>query len=34
MDYTYYSGFLMICECKSFTYIENVNLYISVKIAN
>ena len=32
MDYTFYSSFLMICECKSFTHIENVNLYISVKL--
>jgi len=32
MDYTFYSSFLMICECKSFTDIANINLYISVKL--
>ncbi len=32
MDYTIYSKFLTICDCKSFSHIENVNLYISVKL--
>lgn len=34
MDCTFYSHFLMICECKSFTSIQSINMYISVKLKN